>query len=129
MKTTVRGVILQINDQEKIYLDNLMDRFCAVVRWAYKRLFYPKDGKIYLDLAAEPAATGKVIRYSRITLPVYLAHKPSRKTGRINGRNYRQMVLNYLKTGQAYQMEIIRENGRYYIHVPGTIAMLRLILN
>ena len=27
------------------------------------------------------------------------------------------MVLDYLKTGEAYQIEIIREKGRYYIHV------------
>jgi IS605 OrfB family transposase len=78
---------------------------------------YTIDGDIYLDIAAEPYETGKVIRYSRITVPVYLAHKPSQKTGRINGRNYRQMVLNYLKTGNAYQVEIIRKNARYYIHV------------
>ncbi|NLI11184.1 IS200/IS605 family accessory protein TnpB-related protein [Pelotomaculum propionicicum] len=259
MKTTVKGVILQINEQGKTYLDNLMDSFCAAVRWSYKRLLdmwkiqdirlavqgkfslnsrqandavyeaqttirsqkelvklnrsntkkrveltksrlkkarskkkkanltrklnkeqrrlaelqkhmensatppvlfggkklfierckgnisheqwqearsnrylsrgdktkggnlntrlYAKDGNIYLDIAAEPIETDKVIRYNRITVPVYLAHKPSQKTGRINGRNYRQMVLNYLKAGNAYQVEIIRENGRYYIHV------------
>ncbi len=78
---------------------------------------YTKDGSIYLEIAAEPLETGKAIRYNRIRVPVYLAHKPSQKTGRINGRNYRQMVLNYLKTGHAYQVEIIRKNGRYYIYV------------
>ncbi len=78
---------------------------------------YTIDGDIYLDIAAEPLVTGKAIRYNRISVPVYLAHKPSKKTGQSNGRNYRQMVLNYLKTGHAYQVEIIRKNGRYYIHV------------
>lgn len=78
---------------------------------------YIKDGNIYLDIAADPIGTGKVIRYNRITVPVYLAHKFSQKTGRVNGRNYRRMVLNYLKTGNAYQVEIIREDGRYCIHV------------
>ena len=76
-----------------------------------------KDGDIYLDIAAERVETGEVIRYNRITVPVYLAYKPSKKTGLINGRNYRQMGLDYLITGNAYQVEIIRENGRYYIHV------------
>jgi IS605 OrfB family transposase len=75
---------------------------------------YEMNGQIYLDIAAEPTGTG---RYKRITVPVYLAHKPSKKTGKINGRNYRQMVLDYLKTGAAYQVEIIRKDGRYYIHV------------
>jgi len=78
---------------------------------------YTIDGDIYLDIAAEPYETGKVIRYNRVTVPVYLAHKPSKKTGRMNGCDYRQMVLNHLKTGDAYQVEIIRKNGRYYIHV------------
>lgn len=76
-----------------------------------------KDGDIYLDIAAELVETGEVIRYNRITVPVYLGYKPTKKTGLINGRNYWQMVLDYLKTGNAYQVEIIRENGRYYIHV------------
>jgi len=259
VKTTVRGVILQFTEEQKTFLDNLMDRYCAAVRWSYKRLLeswktqeirlavqgkfnlnsrqandavydaqatvktqkellklnhrnagkrvehtksrlekarskkkranlakklekqerrlaelqkhidngttppvvfggkklfierckghipreqwqaarnnrycsrgdktkggnlntrlYTIDGTIYLDIAAEPEARGKAIRYNRITLPVYLAHKPSKKTGQINGRNYRQMVLNYLKTGNAYQVEIIRKEGRYYLHV------------
>ncbi|WP_333871798.1 IS200/IS605 family accessory protein TnpB-related protein [Desulforamulus putei] len=78
---------------------------------------YEVDGQIYLDIAAEQVQTEKSVRYNRITAPVYLAHKPSKKTGKINGRNYRQMVVDYLKTGAAYQVEIIRKDGRYYIHV------------
>ena len=78
---------------------------------------YTKDDNIYLDIAADPVETEKSIRYNRITVPVYLAHKPSKKTGRINGRDYRQMVLGYLKTGGAYQVELLCENGRYYVHV------------
>jgi len=78
---------------------------------------YTKDGNLYLDIATDPIETAKSIRYNRMTVPVYLAHKPSIKTGQINGRNYRQMVLDYLETGCAYQVEIIREQGRYYIHV------------
>lgn len=76
-----------------------------------------KDGSIYLDLAVEPVATAKPTRYNRATVPVYLAHKPSKKTNKINGRDYRQMVVDYLKTDGAYQVEIIRVNGRYYVHV------------
>lgn len=75
---------------------------------------YVVDGQIYLDIAAELMGNG---RYRRITVPIYLAHKPSKKAGKINGRNYRQMVLDYLKKGNAYQVEILRENGRYHVHV------------
>lgn len=78
---------------------------------------YEIDGQINLDIAAEPVQTGKSVRYNRITVPIYLAHKPSKKTGKINGINYRHMVLNYLKTGGAYQVEILRRDGKYYVHV------------
>lgn len=259
MKTTIRGVILQLSDTEKEYLDNMMSKYCAAVRWSFKRLldgmetqqvrkmvqmrfdlnsrqandavfdaqstitsqrelvklhhanalskveftkkrlkkgkskrkiyglqkrlnkeerllakwqrhldagtfppvvfggkklFYERcKGKIskeewqearssrylsrgdktkggnlntrltvsndiiYLEIAAEPVKTGKSVRYNRIRVPVYLAHKTSKKTGKINGFNYRQMVLDYLKTGNAYQVKIIRKDNRYYIHV------------
>jgi len=78
---------------------------------------YEINNQIYFAIAAEPDQTSKSIRYNRITVPVYLAHKPSKKTGRINGNNYRQMVLNHIKTGAAYQVEIHRKNGKYYVHV------------
>lgn len=78
---------------------------------------YAIDNNIYLDIAAKPVQTEKSVRYNRITVPIYLACKPSKKTGRVNGINYRQKVLDYLKTGAAYQVEILRRDGRYYIHV------------
>ena len=84
------------------------------------------DGQTYLEIAGETVQKGKTVRYQRITVPIYIAHKPSKKTGQINGLNYREMVLDYLKTGRAYQVEIIRRSGRYYVHVtieedvPGT---------
>ncbi|AGL02917.1 IS200/IS605 family accessory protein TnpB-related protein [Desulfoscipio gibsoniae] len=84
---------------------NLNTRLCQI------------DNQIYLDIAADPVQTGKSIRYNRITVPIYLARKPSKKTGKINGINYRQMILDYLKTGDAYQVEILRQGGKYYIHV------------
>ena len=38
MKTTVRGVILQLTDVQKAFLDDLMERYSAAVRWSFKRL-------------------------------------------------------------------------------------------
>lgn len=78
---------------------------------------YIIDDMLYLDIAADPVQTKKSVRYNRITVPIYLAHKPSKKTGLVNGINYRQMVLDYLKTGCAYQVEILRRDGKYYVHV------------
>lgn len=38
MKTTARGVILELTDEQQEYLDDLMFRYCAAVRWSFKRL-------------------------------------------------------------------------------------------
>ncbi|ACV61992.1 transposase, IS605 OrfB family [Desulfofarcimen acetoxidans DSM 771] len=78
---------------------------------------YEDQDQIHLDIAADPVQKGKSVRYNRITVPIYLAQKPSKKTGKINGINYRQTVLDYLKTGSAYQVEILRRDGKYYVHV------------
>lgn len=48
---------------------------------------------------------------------VYLPQKLSTTTGEVNGINYKQMFLDYLQTGEAYQVELIRKNGRYYCHI------------
>ena len=56
-------------------------------------------------------------RAIKIQLPIYLPQKLSKKTGKVNGIKYREMFLNYLKTGKAYQVEIIRKNNRYYVHI------------
>ena len=50
-------------------------------------------------------------------IPIYLPQKPSKKTGEINGINYRQLFLDHLITGEAYQVEILRRKGRYYCHI------------
>ena len=77
-----------------------------------------EDGKAYLLINTDQyEAHGKVKRYVRIKAEVYLPYKPSKKTGKINGRNYRQMVLDYIQTNQTYQVEIIHKNGRYHCHI------------
>ncbi|MFZ5596186.1 MAG: IS200/IS605 family accessory protein TnpB-related protein [Bacillota bacterium] len=103
------------------WLDARSNRYCSRGDKAkggnLNARLYVIDNNIYLDIAAEAVETKKSIRYNRIRVPVYLAHKPSKKTGRINGKDYRQMVLDFLKTGDAYQVEITRKKERYYIHV------------
>jgi len=116
MKTTVRGIILNFNQGEQTRLDRLMGDYCATIRWSYKRLL-EGEGELFLNIAADSVKTENSFRYNRITVPVYLAQKLSQKTGKVNGHNYRQMVIDYLKKGKAYQVEILRENNRYYVHV------------
>ena len=56
-------------------------------------------------------------RAHKINIEVYLPQKLSTTTGKVNGRNYKQMFLDYLESGEAYQVEIIRKNGKYYCHI------------
>lgn len=50
---------------------------------------YLKENQLYLDIATEASKTEKSVRYNRISVPVYLAQKLSKKSGKINGRDYR----------------------------------------
>ena len=56
-------------------------------------------------------------RAVKIRTPLYLPQKLSKKTGKINGRDYRNMVLDYLHTGEAYQVELIKKSSGYYCHI------------
>jgi IS605 OrfB family transposase len=74
-----------------------------------------KDGMSYLEVSTlEKTSTNRAIK---VLVPIYLPQKLSKKTGKINGNNYRDMFLEYLKTGEAYQVELIKRNGKYYAHI------------
>ncbi|MCM1991997.1 IS200/IS605 family accessory protein TnpB-related protein [Oceanirhabdus seepicola] len=56
-------------------------------------------------------------RALKIQVPIYLPQKLSKKTGKVNGNNYREMFLNHLQSGEAYQVELIKKNGKCYAHI------------
>ena len=69
----------------------------------------------YLEISTlEKTETNRAIK---IQIPIYLPQKKSKKTGKINGNNYREMFLNYLETNEAYQVEIIKRDNKYYVHI------------
>ena len=61
----------------------------------------------------------------KMQIPLYLPQKLSKKTGKINGRNYRQMVLDYLKIGEAYKVELIKREGKIYVNITIDESKLR----
>ena len=74
-----------------------------------------KDNISYLEVSTlEKTTTNRAIK---VLIPIYLPQKLSKKTGKVNGIHYRDMFLEYLKTGEAYQVELIKRNGRYYAHI------------
>ena len=74
-----------------------------------------KNKMSYLEISTlEKTETNRAIK---IQIPIYLPYKKSKKTGKINGNNYRELVLDYLETNEAYQVEIIKRNNKYYVHI------------
>lgn len=55
--------------------------------------------------------------YRKIRTPLYIPQKLSKKTGRINGYDYRTRLLCAVFRGDAYQVELQSRNGRIYAHV------------
>ena len=74
-----------------------------------------KNSMTFLEISTlEKTKTNRAVK---IQVPLYLPQKLSKKTGKVNGINYRQMFLNHLQTGEAYQAEIIKKDKKYYVHI------------
>lgn len=72
-------------------------------------------GMSFLEVSTlEKTETNRAIK---ISIPIYIPQKLSKKTGKVNGINYREIFLNYLDSGEAYQVEIIRRDDKYYVHI------------
>lgn len=74
-----------------------------------------RDDMSFLEISTlEKTALNRAVK---IQVPIYLPQKYSKKTGKINGINYRELFLRHLKTKEAYQVEILRRDGKYYCHI------------
>lgn len=74
-----------------------------------------EDKMSYLEISTlELKSNGRAIK---IKVPLYLPQKISKKCGKENGINYRGMFLEHLESGKAYQVELVRREGKYYCHI------------
>ncbi|WP_454054045.1 IS200/IS605 family accessory protein TnpB-related protein [Clostridium sp. Marseille-Q7071] len=74
-----------------------------------------KNNMSFLEISTlEKTLTNRAIK---VQVPIYLPQKLSKKTGKANGINYREMFLSYLASGEAYQVEILKRNNKYYCHI------------
>jgi len=78
------------------------------------RIIANVDGEFLEISTLQKTETNRAVK---IRVPLYLPRKVSRKTGAINGRDYKALVLRYLQTGEAYQVELIKRDGRIYCHI------------
>ncbi len=74
-----------------------------------------RDNKAFLEISTLDKSDNN--RAIKVSVEVYLPQKLSTTTGKVNGRNYKQMFLEFLETGEAYQVELLRRKGRYYCHI------------
>jgi IS605 OrfB family transposase len=74
-----------------------------------------REGMSFLEISTLEK-TGKN-RSIKIQVPLYIPQKLSKKSGRVNGINYRELFLRHLETKEAYLVEIIRKDGKYFCHI------------
>lgn len=79
------------------------------------RVVFDKDGVSYLEISTfEKTTNNKAVK---VSAPIYLPQKLSKKTGKINGIPYRQLLVDSIERGEAYQVEILKRDGKYYAHI------------
>jgi IS605 OrfB family transposase len=73
------------------------------------------NGMSYLQISTlEKTENNRAVK---IEVPIYLPQKLSKKTGKINGTDYRKLFLNHLVSYDAYQVEMIKKKAKYYCHI------------
>lgn len=85
-----------------------------------------EDNMYFLEITTlEKAVNSKGVvsnkLYKKIRTPLYIPVKVSKKTGKVNGYNYKEKLLEVVAKEEAYQVELIRKNGRVYGHVTFTL--------
>jgi len=74
-----------------------------------------KDGVSFLEISTlEKTIKNRAVK---VLMPIYLPQKLSKKTGKVNGNQYRKLFMDSLQRGVAYQVELIKRDGKYYTHI------------
>ena len=89
------------------------------------KLRIPKYEKVLPKKIKE--GTIPTLRMEFFETPLYIAKKKSKKTGVINGINYEKLVKQFILTGEAYYVQIIKRNNKYYVHITIDVEIPKLI--
>lgn len=68
-------------------------------------------------LKADGTYTKPNPRYKKILTPLYIPQKLSKKTGKINGFNYKAALLSQVIKENPYQVELLHREGKIYAHI------------
>jgi predicted transposase len=74
-----------------------------------------KEGVSFLEISTLEKTTNN--RAVKVSMPIYLPQKLSKKTGKVNGIQYKKLFMDSLERGEAYQVELIKRDGKYYAHI------------
>ena len=74
-----------------------------------------KDDTSFLEISTMEKTKNN--RAVKVLMPIYLPQKLSKKTGKANGIHYRKLFMDSLERGDAYQVEILKREGKYYAHI------------
>ena len=74
-----------------------------------------RDGVSFLEISTLEKTTNN--RAVKVLMPIYLPQKLSKKTSKVNGIQYRKLFMDSLERGVAYQVELIKRDGKYYAHI------------
>jgi IS605 OrfB family transposase len=79
------------------------------------RVIVSERGYVFLEISTLERTSSN--RALKLLTPLYLPQKVSKKTGMVNGIDYKSMMFEYLRTGEAYKVELIKREGRYHCHI------------
>ncbi|AUW94087.1 hypothetical protein BXT84_09090 [Sulfobacillus thermotolerans] len=73
--------------------------------------------EISLDCLKPGNPDAQVPRYEKLEIPLYIARTVSKTTGPVNGRDYEGLLRRVLASGDPYQVDMLRRQGRYQVRV------------
>jgi IS605 OrfB family transposase len=84
------------------------------------RILKEKD-QYFLEMSLlNSIRAGKSVRYQKIKLPLYVATKYKKGTKELRGRKYPEILDSALEMGKAYEVEILRRNNKFHVHISVT---------
>lgn len=81
------------------------------------RVIKTENGFALQVISNRKIQTGKTFTYEKTIMPLYIATKRCKKTGLLKGRKYPEIMRRILEKGSAYEVEILKRNGKYYVHI------------
>lgn len=111
VKITLKAILINETDEQKQKIDN-----CTAIRYSFRRL--PENNIKINELV-------KIIskKYNLNIRQAKDAVKSARQT-----ILYKEMFLNHLIKGEAYQVEILKRNNKYYCHITFEMQKQEVIL-